>query len=81
MAQFRINFTDSGNMQVNFSDSNQMDATFGEYVAVVTSDYEKLTNLPSINSVTLLGDKTGPELHLQDEMDTITNLEIEALFA
>ena len=66
--------------KVNFTESNDMNVTFGEHIETVTSDYEKLSNLPSINSVTLIGDKTSSDLSLQDEMDTISNLEIAALF-
>lgn len=66
--------------KVNFAESNDMNVTFGEHIETVTSDYEKLSNLPSINSVTLIGDKTSSDLSLQDEMDTISNLEIAALF-
>lgn len=66
--------------KVNFTESNDMNVTFGEHIETVTSDYEKLSNLPSINSVTLIGDKTSSDLSLQDAMDTISNLEIAALF-
>lgn len=44
---------------------------------VVTSDYEKLNNIPKINTVELKGDKTAKELKLQEEMQVLTNLEIE----
>lgn len=66
--------------KVNFTESNDMNVIFGEHIETVTSDYEKLSNLPSINSVTLIGDKTSSDLSLQDAMDTISNLEIAALF-
>lgn len=42
-----------------------------------TKDYEKLKNKPSIESVTLLGNKTFEDLG----MVRCTNSEIEALFA
>lgn len=44
-----------------------------------TSDYEELINLPSINSVTLLGDKESSELGLQEEMDAILESEIDRI--
>ena len=71
MATFRAQFAET--------DSN-MRVAFGYHVETVTSDYEKLNNLPSINTETLIGDKTGDDLHLQNKMDSITNLEINSLF-
>lgn len=40
-------------------------------------EYPPLLNKPKINNVTLLGNKTGEELHLQDEMDEITFQDID----
>jgi hypothetical protein len=51
-------------------------ATLGQTVTVSgTTDYEHLRNLPSIEGVTLIGDKTFPQLN----MSKLTNSEIEAL--
>lgn len=47
---------------------------------VVTSDYEKLNNLPQINEVQLKGNKTARELKLQEEMTALTNIELEEIF-
>ena len=47
---------------------------------VVTSDYEKLNNLPQINDVELVGNKTAEELMLQGIMKPLTNLELEEIF-
>ena len=44
-----------------------------------TSNYEYLTNKPQINSVELVGNKTSSELKLQDEMEALTNTDIENL--
>jgi len=43
------------------------------------ADYMSLYNLPSINSVTLEGDKTGSELGLQDELDILSEAEIDRI--
>ena len=72
MATFNVRFSETG---------NTMDVAFGEHVRTVDKDYNELLNKPSINSVELIGNKTGPELSLQDEMDPISNLEIETLFS
>lgn len=44
-----------------------------------TSNYNYLTNKPQINSVELVGNKTSSELKLQDEMEALTNTDIENL--
>lgn len=42
-----------------------------------TSDYEKLSNKPQINSVTLLGNKTSEELGLEPTIVDITEQDID----
>lgn len=44
-----------------------------------TSDYTKLQNKPSINNVELIGNKTAKDLNLQEEVQALTNLEIEEI--
>ena len=44
-----------------------------------SNNYNTLTNKPQINSVTLIGNKTGEELNLQDKMKEITNQEIDTI--
>lgn len=43
------------------------------------SDYRLLTNQPSINGVTLVGDKTGSEVFVVDTYEYLTNTDIESL--
>lgn len=54
---------------------------FEEYVTTSTgtNNYEELSNLPSINNVTLIKNKTSKELKLQDEMSALTNMDIQRL--
>lgn len=40
-------------------------------------DYNKSFNKPRINVVELIGDKNSSEIHVQHEMDEITNQEID----
>lgn len=40
-------------------------------------DYNKSFNKPQINGVELVGNKTSEEIHVQHEMDEITNQEID----
>lgn len=49
----------------------------GKLSATATSSYNSLTDKPSINNITLIDNKTGSDLHLQDKMDEITNQEID----
>jgi len=44
-----------------------------------TADYLSLYNLPSINSVTLEGDKSGSELGLQEEMNSLSETDIDRI--
>lgn len=44
-----------------------------------TSDYNKLNNKPQINNVILQDNKTAKQLGLQEEMESLTNLEIEEI--
>lgn len=43
------------------------------------NNYEKLKNKPRINEVELIGNKTSKQLGLQDEMNSLTNLELDDL--
>ena len=43
-------------------------------------DYEKLDNQPQINGITLIKNKNSKDLKLQDEMETISNLDIDKIF-
>ena len=42
-------------------------------------NYATLTNKPQINGVTLIGNKTSKELKVQDEMDEISEQEIDII--
>lgn len=44
-----------------------------------TKDYEKLFNKPQINLVTLIGNKTGEELGLQNKIQDITEQDIDRI--
>ena len=42
-----------------------------------TKDYNKLINKPQINNITLVDNKTSKDLGLQDEIDNITEQDID----
>lgn len=45
-----------------------------------TTDYEELDNKPSINGVTLVGDKTSEDLHIKEcDCEELTTAQLNAL--
>ena len=44
-----------------------------------TDNYNYLNNKPKINNVELKDNKTAKQLGLQEEMDSLTNMEIEEI--
>lgn len=61
------------------SASQQFDGNVGAMMNIGTTDYPELSNKPSINSVTLVGDKTSNDLGLQDSMSYITEQQIDRI--
>lgn len=57
-------------------DSEEIEIGLEKRAIVYERDYEKLENLPQINSVQLIGNKTGEDLELQDKLELITRAEI-----
>lgn len=45
--------------------------------ATEATSYNRLYDKPQINGVELVGNKTSPEIHVQHEMDEITEQEID----
>lgn len=79
--RFGVSFTDTGQrFAPGFSGTGQrFSLGLRDVQAVTERDYERLDNKPQINDVTLIGNKTSLQLDLQDRMDTISNMDIEAL--
>lgn len=77
--EWRLKFSDYPQMNLVFSDSSQMNLKFGTEIKPVignpASDYSELSNKPSINGVTLVGNKTNEELNIT----SLSNSEIEEL--
>jgi hypothetical protein len=63
-------------VSVSLSTPVGIDVDLGTYTRVVANDYERLTNLPSIEGVTLTGDHTQEQLGV----NAIGNAAILALF-
>lgn len=79
MAMFEVKFEQTGSMTaLSFEEerSSEFGADFGEISEVTINDYEQLTNLPAIEEVTLVGNKSFKELGLEE----CSNIEIDMLF-
>ena len=70
MATFNAVFTESG---------GTFGAKFDASQTVESGDYNVLSNKPKINGVELIGDKSGPELKLQNKMDVLSQTDIEKI--
>lgn len=77
MATFKVGFHEEGStFDMTFSEPQPMAVSFRGVKVVETGDYEKLSNKPSINDVTLIGNKTFEELGDRN----LSNLEIKEIF-
>ena len=64
----------------NFSlENNEQTLNYGIENVTEITDYNKLINLPKINDVELIGNKSSSELKLQGEMEALSNMDIENL--
>lgn len=68
-------------ISVSLRESNSLQVSLKEIASngFGTSNYEKLKNKPSINSVELIGNKTSDDLKLQGKMESITAHDIDVL--
>ena len=73
-----INILAGENIKIKQEDENFTISAFSS--GELTINYENLSNKPRINNVELIGDKTSKNLKLQDEMDSLSNLDIDNIF-
>ena len=74
---------DDGQLYI-YNKDNTVDDNTGKFRKIEggsgsTTDYNVLNNQPQINNVTLINNKTSSDLHLQHEMDEITEQEIDKI--
>ena len=74
MSNFKATFSQSEWMKATFSSSGTMAADFGSVVQVHSDDYEDIRNKPTINSVEVVGDKSGDDYHLQNKLTAGENI-------
>ena len=66
MARFNVDFDESKKelFDIEMEPDEELDADFGEVQQVVTSNYERLQNKPSINNIELEGNKSSEDLRI-----------------
>ena len=66
-----------------YDKTNDIDADTGKYRLLEggggSGNYDDLTNKPSLNSVTVSGDKLAIDYNLQDKMDALSVTDIEKI--
>ena len=71
---------DDGGNDLELDVENPADLVLEESNPYITNNYESLQNLPRINNVMLIGNKTSQDLHIQQTVP-LTNLEIESIIS
>ena len=79
MAKFTATFNGGQTFNASMNGTQGMEASFGSVQKIETGDYDKLTNKPKINTVTVQGEKISKDYGLQDHMDSATVAEIESI--
>lgn len=72
---FDMTFESDEDFDAQFVNEAETEADFGEFYERSINDYEKLVNKPQIEGVTLIGNKTFPDLGLEK----LSNTELENL--
>lgn len=74
---FELEDTNEG-IDFTLDENEGLDFVVDEYSATGgTYDYNELINQPQINGVTLIGNRTSTEIHVQGIMDEITEQDID----
>ena len=77
MATFKMGFESDPDLKAVFEeDAGAKIAKFGEVVEVPTGDYNILINKPKINTVEVVGDKTGDDYNLQNKLIAGDNIKL-----
>ena len=74
----KVNIDSGNNLNVNLSGKQSMKVS-GLNPGTLGANYNTLINKPTINEISLVGNKTGKELGLQDKMESLTNMELDDL--
>lgn len=81
MANFNCRFNEEKSFDISFkNEDHSFFSGLDEKQISISGDYRDLANKPLINNVELDGNRTAKELKLQEEMTSLTNIEIEEMF-
>lgn len=84
MDEIVIEENENDEIIVEEEDNTEIEMSGDNVIYKTTGDYEELKNKPSINDVTLEGNKTSEQLNLQEKGNypnrRVTNLEIDSIF-
>lgn len=67
MKNLSLELKSASNLDCKLNPSTTLELTSTTPIIAGTSNYERLKNLPQINGVTLIGNKTSADLHLVSE--------------
>ena len=76
---FTATFGSSETFNATFNSDDSMNVNFGALTNIGTSDYEKLSNRPSINSIVVTGKKNGNEYLLVNLNDAMLDADIDRI--
>ncbi len=74
-----ISFGKTEQIEVGLGKQQILQAKIGRFSGGGTGSYPPLSEKPSINNVVLLGNKTAEDLFLQEEIEDITEQDIDAM--
>lgn len=75
MSEFNISFSRQNKLNISFEDDSGFElGGIGSITEVVDNDYNKLTNKPTINAVTVEGAKVGDDYQLQNKLTAGENI-------
>lgn len=79
MKNLSLELKAASNLDCKLNPSTTLELTSATPIAAGTSNYERLKNLPQINGITLIGNKTSADLHLVSE-NTSAGWDAERLY-
>lgn len=79
MKNLTLELKAASNLDCKLNPSTTLELTSATPIVAGTSNYERLKNLPQINGVTLIGNKTPADLHLVSE-NTSAGWDAEKLY-
>lgn len=77
MAELKGTLTGLNNLSGVLNQNNNLNGTLTNTAGQGTRNYNRLTNKPTLNSVVIEGDKISSDYKLQEEMEIVTDQNID----